>query len=153
MSPLDSLQVATPCPMKWSQMKGDERTRHCDRCKLNVYNLSAMTAPEATRLITLAEGRICATFFRRDDGTVLTRDCEGGLKALFFEKYGAVEKTGPRVVVIAAVTAAIFALGVTIFGDNVRMLFGYQTTGALAGDVRVTKRPAATRHAPARSDY
>src|SRR4051812_34206307 len=57
-----------------------ERVRHCDQCDLNVYNLSALTADEAEVLLRAHEGRrLCGTFYRREDGTVLTRDCPVGL--------------------------------------------------------------------------
>src|SRR5262249_20372839 len=79
---LDNIQVATPCPMSWEKMTGDERVRHSQECKLNVYNLSDMTRAEAEQLIASREGRLCVRFYRRADGTVLTRDCPRGLRAL-----------------------------------------------------------------------
>lgn len=69
------VEVARPCPAKWSRMEGDERVRFCSQCQLNVYNLSGMTADEGKRLIQEAEGRICVRYLMRRDGTVLTRDC------------------------------------------------------------------------------
>jgi hypothetical protein len=80
-SPLNYLQVASPCSAAWEQMEGDNRVRFCDACGLNVYNLSAMTALEAERLVLKKEGRLCARFFQREDGTVLTQDCPRGLAA------------------------------------------------------------------------
>jgi len=47
-----------------------------------VYNLSAMTQSEATALVNKTEGRLCVRFYRRPDGTMLTRDCPVGLRAL-----------------------------------------------------------------------
>jgi hypothetical protein len=78
---LDRISIATPCKASWEEMRGDERVRFCDACELNVYNLSAMTATEATALVARSEGHLCTRFFRRDDGTVLTRDCPVGLAA------------------------------------------------------------------------
>ena len=63
-------------------MTGDERVRHCAECKLNVYNLSEMSGQQATELITETEGRLCVRFYRRADGTMLTRDCPVGVAAL-----------------------------------------------------------------------
>ena len=77
MSALDGLRIARPCPASWSAMEGDDRVRHCSRCRLNVYNLSAMTEAEALRLLAETEGRRCIRLYRRADGTVLTRDCPG----------------------------------------------------------------------------
>ena len=148
MSALDNLQVATPCPMKWSQMRGDDRVRMCGRCRLHVYNLSAMTAPEATSLLEDQDGKVCATFMRRADGTVITQDCRGGFSERFWEKFGAVERTGMVFLVGGAFTALFFAALVTLFGDNIRALFGQSTTGALAGDTLVEKRVSKAKRFP-----
>lgn len=79
---LDNIRVAAPCPMSWEQMTGDNRVRHCQECKLNIYNLSDMTRAEAERLIATREGRLCVHYYRRADGTILTRDCPRGLRAV-----------------------------------------------------------------------
>ena len=81
-NPLDRVKVAAPCSADWERMTGDDRTRFCHRCSLNVYNLSGMTRREAEALITNAEGRLCVRYYRRADGTVLTRNCPVGLSAL-----------------------------------------------------------------------
>src|SRR5262245_18862321 len=78
---LDGISVASPCPVQWSQMQGDERKRLCAQCKLHVHNLSAMSRRDANELLQRGrEGRVCVRFFRREDGTVLTRDCPVGLR-------------------------------------------------------------------------
>ena len=79
---LDSLRIASPCPTTWDQMKGDERARFCDLCSLHVYNIAELTASEAKSLIANTEGRICARIYRRSDGTVITKDCPVGLRAI-----------------------------------------------------------------------
>ncbi|MEZ0324442.1 MAG: hypothetical protein ACAH95_00925 [Fimbriimonas sp.] len=81
-SPLHNLKIASPCPASWSEMRGDERSRFCGECKLNVYNLSDMTTAEAEELIRTREGRLCVRYFQRADGKVLTRDCPKGLMAV-----------------------------------------------------------------------
>jgi hypothetical protein len=63
-------------------MVGDDRVRHCDSCQLNVYNLSEMTRTEVESLILKTEGRLCGRIYRRTDGTVITRDCPVGLRAV-----------------------------------------------------------------------
>jgi hypothetical protein len=60
-------------------MEGDDRRRFCAECRLHVYNLSAMTRPEATRFLQEQEGRVCVRLYRRIDGAVLTRDCPVGV--------------------------------------------------------------------------
>ena len=79
---LDRLRIATPCSIGWEKMNGTEQVRFCEQCQLNVYNISGMTRKQAVALITQTEGRICARFYRRTDGTILTRDCPVGLRAL-----------------------------------------------------------------------
>ena len=75
---LDVIQVASPCSVPWDEMKGDDRVRFCRHCQLNVFNLSALPRDEAEALIAKREGRMCVRFYRRADGTVLTRDCPLG---------------------------------------------------------------------------
>ena len=80
--PLSSVKIASPCSADWENMFGNDRRRFCGQCELNVYNLSDMTKREAEELINQTEGRLCVRFFRREDGTILTRDCPVGLKAI-----------------------------------------------------------------------
>lgn len=81
-SSLDLIQIASPCTASWDEMAGDQRVRFCSHCRLNVYNLSEMSHQQAEAFIQQREGRTCVRFFRREDGTVLTRDCPVGIRAL-----------------------------------------------------------------------
>src|SRR4029434_9842854 len=81
-NPLDHVQVAAPCKADWNQMIGSERMRFCGACNLNVYNLSGMTRFEAESLIARNEGRLCVRFYRRRDGSIITKDCPVGLRAI-----------------------------------------------------------------------
>jgi hypothetical protein len=81
-NPLDNIHVASPCPANWNEMYGNERKRFCGDCKLNVYNLSDMTRQEAENLLLNSAGRLCVRFFRRTDGTVLTKNCPVGWQAV-----------------------------------------------------------------------
>jgi hypothetical protein len=63
-------------------MKGDERVRYCEECRLNVYNFAELSRGQAEELIRETEGRLCGIIYRRADGTVLTRDCPVGLMAI-----------------------------------------------------------------------
>jgi hypothetical protein len=80
--PLKRVRVSVPCAAEWERMRGDERVRFCERCELNVYNLSALTRREAEALVTRTEGRLCVRFYRRADGTIITRNCPTGLARL-----------------------------------------------------------------------
>jgi hypothetical protein len=79
---MKNVRVATPCQASWEGMAGNERVRHCTLCALNVYNFAEMTRAEIRALLVRAEGRVCARLYRRADGTLLTRDCPSGLRAL-----------------------------------------------------------------------
>jgi hypothetical protein len=110
-------------------MYGDDRKRFCGDCKLNVYNLSGMTRNEAEALIMNAEGRLCVRFFRRADGTVITRDCPVGWA-----------KVRQRTRVILA---AGFSLVMALFtGVLFASLFGRQK--ATMGEVGVLAVPTPT---------
>lgn len=105
---IDRLHVATPCPTSWEQMTGDNRVRFCGHCQLNVYNISELSRKEAETLIASTEGRLCARLYRRADGTLLTKDCPVGLRALRMR----VSKRA------AALFAAIASLSAAAFGQN-----------------------------------
>lgn len=76
----DDLQIASPCSESWERMRGDERVRHCQKCDLNVFNLSEMTSEGALALLREHVGeRMCVRLYRRADGTVITQDCPVGL--------------------------------------------------------------------------
>jgi len=79
---LGRLRIAMPCQASWEGMAGDERVRHCTLCSLNVYNFAEMTRDEVRELLMRTEGRVCARLYRRADGTVLTRDCPTGIRAM-----------------------------------------------------------------------
>jgi hypothetical protein len=79
---LDHVRIAAPCKADWDQMIGNERVRFCGQCSLNVYNLSGMTRSDAESLIARTEGRLCVRFYRRGDGSIITKDCPVGLRAI-----------------------------------------------------------------------
>ena len=78
---INSLRIAKPCPTTWESMSGDDRTRFCNLCELNVYNVAEMNSAEVTQLMTQREGQVCMRLYRRADGTVLTKDCPVGVRA------------------------------------------------------------------------
>jgi hypothetical protein len=78
---LPEIRIASPCTADWDRMLGDDRVRYCERCRLNVYNFSAMTSPEVERILANRSGRLCARLYRRADGTILTQDCPVGFRA------------------------------------------------------------------------
>lgn len=79
---LDHVRIAAPCKVDWDDMIGNERVRFCSQCSLNVFNLSSMTRADAESLIARTEGRLCVRFYRRSDGSIITKDCPIGLRAI-----------------------------------------------------------------------
>ncbi len=75
---LDDVSIASPCPLKFEQMTGDEKIRFCDLCQLNVYNVSQMTRIEAEELLNDKSDQVCLRLYRRKDGTLITKDCPVG---------------------------------------------------------------------------
>jgi hypothetical protein len=80
---LTELRTAFNCPAKWSEMKGDDRVRHCSQCQLSVYNISAMSREEAVDFLEEHGEKICVRFYQRADGTILTRPC-GAIKKFVY---------------------------------------------------------------------
>ena len=76
------VRIASPCSEKWESMAGDERVRHCARCRMKVFNVKELTEVEVRALFLKADGRVCGRVYRRPDGTVLTKDCPTGLAAV-----------------------------------------------------------------------
>ena len=97
---LDNIRVASPCTADWTQMTGDERARHCNKCDKQVFDLSEMTRAEAEALIIEKHGNLCARYYRRSDGTILTSDCRVGVVAARKRK------------VIAVASLAMISMGV-----------------------------------------
>src|SRR5215831_17795343 len=103
--PLGKIRIAAPCEAEWKWMYGNDRVRFCGQCSQNVFNLSAMTTEEAEDLIRRADGRLCVRFYRRGDGTILTRNCPVGIQAIR-EKL-----TSTRTQVVAACLSLLGYLG------------------------------------------
>lgn len=101
------VEIASPCTASWDEMQGDDRSRFCSHCKLNVYNLAVMTEQEAERLIIEKEGKLCTKIHRRADGTVITRDCPVGLRAVRRRMAWAALKAVAAVLAIAAVVRQV----------------------------------------------
>ena len=74
-------EIASPCNEDWDNMTGDDKNRHCDSCKKNVYNLSSMDQEEISELLSCAEN-LCVRLYKRHDGTVLTEDCPVGIEQI-----------------------------------------------------------------------
>jgi hypothetical protein len=119
---LDRITIASPCTASWDDMRGDDRIRHCAHCKLNVHNLSAMTRDEAEGVLTrLAAGRVCAQFYRRADGTILTQDCPVGLARIRAATRRALVRVAAIVGLVGAAGIAAAATSESTWGDRIRL--------------------------------
>src|SRR5437868_3646145 len=87
---LERIEIASPCSASWDEMEGDERVRFCRSCKLSVFNISDMGRDEAEAFIrgrtagqasSATHVRTCVRLFRREDGTLITKDCPVGVRA------------------------------------------------------------------------
>ena len=111
---LNLIAVASPCTASWDGMSGDDTTRFCGQCAQYVYNLSEMTQTEAEALVHEHEGKMCVRFYKRADGTMMTKDCPVGWRAV-----------KRRVALVGGAAAAI-----------VVAMFGLLTAGVFASSVR-----------------
>jgi hypothetical protein len=105
---LDRLTIATPCPVSWASMRGDDRVRYCGHCRQSVYNIVAMGRAEALRVLERRTGRLCVRLHRRPDGTVVTADCRSRLRAA--------RRRGRIAFAVALVVVACGQLSAMIFG-------------------------------------
>lgn len=123
---LNRLRVASPCPTNWEHMAGDDRVRFCDLCNLHVYNIARMTRKEAEALIANTEGRICARLYRRKDGTIITRDCPVGLRAIRRR--------------VARVTGAVFATLVSLCASMAGQKPSSKDKSSCQQQVKITRK-------------
>ena len=72
------LRIAEPCSREWEAMAGDARVRHCDACKKEVHDLSALDAEEAERVLArVGSSSLCLRVKHDDEGNVWFRQVEG----------------------------------------------------------------------------
>jgi hypothetical protein len=125
---LKRIRIASPCPVPWEVMYGDEKVRFCQRCRSHVYDFSAMTSAEVQERLAKIETRTrtCITFFQRSDGTMLTADC----------RWSRAQRLRRRLTRLTAGLVCFFGLGTvvtTLFGENMRQLFGSSACGIAPG--------------------
>lgn len=117
LNELNDVRIASPCTMEWKDMTGGDRVRHCAACQKNVFNLSGMKRQEALDLLRATEGKICARFYRRKDGTILTADCPVGVALLARKAKRAV--LGAAISTLGAVGALLAFLASAASTDRV----------------------------------
>jgi hypothetical protein len=107
---LDAITIAVPCTVSWDTMRGDNRTRFCDKCQQNVHDVSELTREEALKLVNTGESKPCLRIYRRPDGRVMTADCTTKSERVWkwLRRY-------------SAPAAALFAL---VFGCKPQLMMG-----------------------------
>jgi hypothetical protein len=84
---MQQIRIASPCSTDWNRMAGDDRVRYCPQCKLNVYNFSKLSTAEIGLIVAAREGRLCARFYQRSDGTMLTQNCPVGIRGALLRSW------------------------------------------------------------------
>jgi len=140
-NPLDHVRIAAPCNADWEQMVGNDRVRFCAHCSLNVYNLSEFSKREAEALISSREGRVCARFYRRADGSILTKNCPVGLKAIR-QRLSGVAKAAGSTIITFLVGLGIFNLSKPL-PDTPQLRMGVIAQPTEMGDVVISQRATA----------
>lgn len=133
---LKSVRIAAPCLMSWDDMTPvhgtDGRVRHCDACRLNVHNISGMSAGEAAELLGRGDD-LCVRMYQREDGTVLTQDCPVGLAGLR-------QKARRWVASGSAAVVASLLTFVGLFGEGRKSwLPGMSSMSSMSGELRESR--------------
>jgi len=102
MDSLDNLILAFRCPVKFESMTGDDVTRFCQKCSLNVHNLSARSRREASHL--LDSGDICVHFEVDPNGRIRTDDT-----GLLFTLFQGLRNFHNRLIVCSSLLLAFLA--------------------------------------------
>ncbi|MCB9766276.1 MAG: hypothetical protein H6739_41255 [Alphaproteobacteria bacterium] len=74
-APLPAPRMRFECPERWASLRGDGCSRFCDRCQLEVVDLSALDDDVVRDLHQrpAAERPACVRFLQAPDGTLITR--------------------------------------------------------------------------------
>jgi hypothetical protein len=129
---LDAIRVASPCQTDWDAMAGDERVRFCGQCNKSVYNLSALTRKQAATLISDKQGKLCAKFLLRPDGTLLTLEPASAPRA----------PRGRTSRYAAAAFTAVFSLCTSVFAQSATQA-GESPARAAQTDIKRESKPQA----------
>lgn len=79
---LKEIKIASPCHVTLDKMEDRGKCFYCNDCKLNVYHFSNLNSAEIAILLNENNEKLCIGMFKREDGTVITKDCPLGLADL-----------------------------------------------------------------------
>lgn len=151
---LGIVKRASPCSGKGAA-NGEGPVRRCGKCQRRAYDVKHLDAFQVRELVMREEGRPCMRFFERADGLLLTADCPRGFKPLGWLWNR--EKAPPRPARIGSAATYVAGLAlfvlismslITLFGDNIRRLFGMSSgcmmiSGDYAGAPQRRREPPA----------
>lgn len=58
----ESIRIVSPCTEDWNEMTGNEQTRACSHCEMDVNDISMMSETEALKLINRTNGNLCVRY-------------------------------------------------------------------------------------------
>lgn len=93
-SNLDKLLISYPCPIKWDNIKPEEKEWLCSQCDKKVVNLSTFTKTDTEQFLAnkLETGELCVRVRIGADGKVISDNCPEFLKPVR-NQYRLLEKT------------------------------------------------------------
>jgi len=76
------VRASSQCSVKWTELSGDDRVRWSYACQHFVYNPAVLTEQELVSLIWFREGVRPGGLYKRKDGTLIIRNCQGSSKGI-----------------------------------------------------------------------
>jgi hypothetical protein len=69
------LSLSYVCPIRWSEMRGDEKARFCSKCSRTVVNVSLLTEAQRVALLNGASSnQLCVAYYRRLSGEFVSAE-------------------------------------------------------------------------------
>jgi hypothetical protein len=63
------------CPIRWSEMRGDEKERFCSKCSRTVVNISLLTEDQRRSLLNReSSDQLCVAYYRRLSGEFVSAE-------------------------------------------------------------------------------
>jgi hypothetical protein len=63
------------CPIRWSEMRGDEKERFCSKCSRTVVNISLLTEAQRVDLLSrTSPEQLCVAYYRRLSGEFVSAE-------------------------------------------------------------------------------
>ncbi len=77
---METSKYASLCPSQWKDLSGGDQYRHCNQCGLFIYDFKDKSLSVVEKIVFQREGVSNPTFYQRQDGRFLIRDCPVGLR-------------------------------------------------------------------------